>query len=236
MNEQYNMIEISWDEKLLKRRAAPQSVEITSKDFNIYLKTNECRSDWEDYMSRQTWLFDNIPEPIYGKLDYKGPIDYMWPYPVRKGMVACINEKVKGIFERLNVSKDEYVLKSIIIKGHEDTPFYLFFVPLCPVSDIIFPACTVVERVVGEGWDCRPVTVPINSHEDYLRAEKRMGIETYIRELVVKDKYRKKDIITFQGFVPVFFSERIVNAFREENVVGAAIPSGGLSYCSLAFQ
>lgn len=57
-----------------------------------------------------------------------------------------------------------------------------------------------------------------------------------MRELVVKDKYRKKDIITFQGFVPVFFSERIVNAFREENVVGAAIPSGGLSYCSLAFQ
>lgn len=236
MSNKYYNIQISWDEKLLKNRAVPQSVKITSKEFDIYMRANEFQGDWNAYSKRQTWLFDNIPEPIYGKLDYKGPIDYMWPYYVRNSMIACVSEKVKTIFERLNVSKEEYILKRVFIKGYEDTPFYLLFVPLRPANDIIFPACTIVERGVAGTFDVRPVSVQINNYDDLCKARDREMIETSVRELVVKKDYYGMDVFQFQGQMAVFCLERLANAFREENVVGAEISEGDWFHSALAFQ
>lgn len=52
-------------------------------------------------------------------------------------------------------------------------------------------------------------------------------IETSVRELVVKKDYYGMDVFQFQGQMAVFCSERLANAFREENVVGAEISEGG---------
>ena len=38
INTEYRQIDVSWDEKLLKRRAAPQTVRILNKEFDEYME------------------------------------------------------------------------------------------------------------------------------------------------------------------------------------------------------
>ena len=81
---QYYHVDVSWDDKLLKRKGQPQGVEIVSKGWNAYMRAN--LPTWApDVYNRlsQGPLFTEMPRPIVGKLTYpKSPIwDYMEAYP-----------------------------------------------------------------------------------------------------------------------------------------------------------
>ncbi|MBQ2550174.1 MAG: hypothetical protein II560_03085, partial [Bacteroidales bacterium] len=86
--------------------------------------------------SIQKDLFSHFDFDFKGKMDYKGAQDYMDVWPKFRGCFGVINEKIKTIFEDLNISKGEYILHPIDIEGVEDN-YYLMFIFQVPISNII---------------------------------------------------------------------------------------------------
>lgn len=87
---------VSWDQKLLGNRAAPQGLKILNDSL-------EGRLDYEDF----SW-------------------DFIRAYYARPGMVAAVSGKVRMILEDLDVPKDEYELKPVRILGREESYYLLF--------------------------------------------------------------------------------------------------------------
>ena len=126
INKFYRKLDSSWDEKLLGRRSAPQAVKITTPDF--FTKYYSLPMDFEEYFKDVAGFYDKMPSELSGKLDYKTtPYDYMEAYFFRPGMSGCISEKVKTIFTKHGVSKNEYYLKPINILGVSQQHYILFF-------------------------------------------------------------------------------------------------------------
>lgn len=216
MNEQkkYYQIRVTWDEKLLKRRGSPQSVSITTKDFFSKYYPRLYDWDWENYFSGRDDFYKRIPSPLTGKLWYKGPIDFMEACYIRGGMVACVSEKVKKIFEELGVNKNEYILHPISIQK-EDGTFYILFVPFLSIQEL--------------GIDYRYSTFETRDEDVFLFSGDKM-LNDYLSnhentllatKLVLNPPIKDKDIIN-AGYIHggIYFSDRIIKAFDHYNVIG----------------
>ena len=69
------------------------------------------------YFENKKSLYDEMPDNLRGKLiKRKGVIDFMDFTPSCISLVAVVSHKIKQIFDRLNVSEDEYVLKKYLSK------------------------------------------------------------------------------------------------------------------------
>ena len=100
INTEYQQIKVSSDEKLLKRRAAPQTVRILNKEFDEYMEMYNTSVQMN--IENSDWLYDRIPENLEGKLEYKDLTwDFMFAAYYRLGMIAAVSEKVKNILEEL---------------------------------------------------------------------------------------------------------------------------------------
>lgn len=212
--EYYN-VRVSWDEKLLKRKGNPQGVEIVSKGWNAYMRAN--LPTWApDVYNRlsQGPLFTEMPRPIVGKLSYpKSPIwDYMEAYPFRAGMHACVSERVKTLFEKLQVSQQEYRLEPISVAGVNE-PLYLFFTP-----QIVAWKDIDVDYESSRFVDFHNETVP--NVTEQLFDELRPSGECSPRNVVAKNHPPFKDILQVQYCSYVFISARLLNAFHEEQLIG----------------
>ena len=111
-------------EKSIRRNyEMPHTISIESKEFLRYnLEKNKTISM---YFENKKSLYDEMPDNLRGKLiKRKGVIDFMDFTPSCISLVAVVSHKIKQIFERLNVSEDEYVFKKISIKDY-DEEFYL---------------------------------------------------------------------------------------------------------------
>lgn len=185
------------------------------------------------YFAHKDTIYENLPDNLTGTLERKKKcIDYMDYYPKFLSLNAVVSERIKRIFEELNVGKNEYILKPITIKN-ADEPYYLLFVPILDYSELIFPK-TVFEdifpkdafgRVLEKGED-----IVFNSVEEYLSTK---GAYT-IRKGVLPKKYSAYDIIRIPACPEAFFSERILKAFEEAGIVGYDIWTN--SYKKLAFD
>ncbi|MDD5782677.1 MAG: hypothetical protein PUD30_07465, partial [Muribaculaceae bacterium] len=115
------------DKRVRGRYNDPHTIDIVSKEYIKYM--TEKNGDMFLHLDNQDTLYEEMPDNIEGKL-YKrnNVIDYMDVRPYYIGQVAVVSNKIKQIFERLNVSKNEYALKKISVKGFEDE-FYIFFIP-----------------------------------------------------------------------------------------------------------
>ena len=101
-------------EKSIRRNyEMPHTISIESKEFLRYnLEKNKTISM---YFENKKSLYDEMPDNLRGKLiKRKGVIDFMDFTPSCISLVAVVSHKIKQIFERLNVSEDEYVFKKII--------------------------------------------------------------------------------------------------------------------------
>lgn len=213
--KQYHTVKVSWDEALLKRRTGPQSIKITTKSFDEYME-QYTYGNWNNYYRDIDFLYDRIPENLEGTFDYKDVTwDYMDAYFYRFSMIAAVSEKVKNILEDLNVSKDEYVLKPIKVKGYEG-PYYLFFVKVLPESEIIYSKTLFRNNETKE-------LCKFDSDDD-VRQKIKDGI-LCASEIHLDSKHASRDIISIQYHPADFFSQRLVDAFREHNVKGVEIGS-----------
>lgn len=122
-------VEASTDERLVGRRGTPITVEITTKGYYDYVKEY---NPFRIYFSKMYELYEGLPKHLKGRITAGRKIaDFMDVSPYCRGAVAVISEKIKNILERLDVSKEEYLLRDIEIKGW-DGKFYVLYSPLIP--------------------------------------------------------------------------------------------------------
>ena len=211
------------DKRVRGRYNDPHTIDIVSKEYIKYM--TEKNGDMFLHLDNQETLYEEMPDNIEGKL-YKrnNVIDYMDVRPYYIGQVAVVSNKIKQIFERLNVSKNEYALKKISIKGFEDE-FYIFFIPKINDTEFVYPKCIFAKRYDNaEG-----ITTIFNSFEEY-----NNRTDYYkSKKVTLKSNYKDYDILFPRTTVCPYFSERIINAFQQENVVGYEIVKGGIYYTEL---
>lgn len=228
---EYQIIEVSWEEDLLRNRSHPQSVKVTTPGFLDFLK-NKYYEYFDagrplDYYSDLSLLLSSFKDPLSGVLDYKVPTDYMLAYYYRRGMVACVSERVKIILEDNEVNKEEYILKPIRIKGLSEV-YYLFFVPMisrCSAHIVYDESEFYIDDIDSP---LHKQIISIRSDEDYRRIPNLKP-----RKIVLNTgNIDTRDIYYINGCNDVFFSKKITDAFSCQRIIGARIVPCG-NKCTL---
>ena len=200
---------VSWDQSLLRNRTAPQGIKILTKEWDDFM-LEHTRTD-RLYQENQDWIFDNIPDNIEGKLDFQDDSwDFMCAYYHRSGLIAAVSGKFKTILEEMNVSKEEYVLIPIRVKGAEE-PYYLLFIRSVGHSEIDFSA-SLYDRnkkfssysEFQEDTDCHSIAYP-----------------------VLPKKYAGRDLIYIENGKETYMSERLIKAFCEAKIKGISFSAIG---------
>ena len=223
-NTTFYQIRVSYEEKLLKRRSEPQSVSITTRDFFTKYYPRLYDWDWDSYFADRKGFYNRFPNPLTGKLWYKGPIDFMDACYLRIGMVACVSEKVKNILFQLHVNEEEYVLHPISI-SNEDAPYYVLFVPFLTVDELkIDYSYTVFDTAL---WP-NETLISFKDKNDISAYLLEKDNQLLAKKLVLDKSLSERDIIN-AGYIHGFihFSERIINAFEKNNVVGYQVLQPG---------
>lgn len=222
MNEyqQFHQIDVSYDETLLKNRSEPQSVSITTRDFFKKYYPRLYDWDWDSYFEDKEGFYKRIPTPLSGRLWYKGPVDFMDACYLRPGMVACVSEKVKEILADLQINNEEYYLHPITI-SKEDGAFYILFVPFLSVEELQIDFENTLFNF--KPWPEEQLTRFQNNNE-LLTYLSQKDNPLWTKRLVLNKSLCHKDIIN-AGFIhgDIYFSNRIIEAFEKEHVIGYQI-------------
>lgn len=219
MNIDYHIIDVSWDYKYLRGRPYPQSVRITTSGLLDCLKEilyEERPDSLYNYYQSLPSLLNGFPEQLHGELDYKNPLDFMGVYYTRPGMVACVSNRVKSIFDTIGVNPDEYILKPITIKN-QSAIYYVLFIPMIPISKAGIDFSTSVFSYAHN--DNEGNHVVISNARDYLENQ-----ADYVPQKIVLEQTKVlQDIYHIESCSNIFYSSRIVEAFKNEHISGAKI-------------
>ena len=171
------------------------------------------------YAEHKEELMDLIPDGLPCKLtNRKKPVDYMDFSRSIVSIAAIVSQKVKNIFEGLKIRPEECSFRRISLKGFENEPFYILFIPQIPFSEIVLSKCDFCST---KTFDLKK-TVKFGSWEE---ANKAFPMYTN-HKIVLKRAYKEYDILQPIMCLDPFFSERLVKEFEKENVVGYHIHRG----------
>lgn len=135
----YYQISYTLDEKTRGRYEMPHTINIESENFLRYI--TDKNKTISMYFENRENLYEDMPDNLSGELlTRKSVIDFMDFTPSCLSLIAVVSNKLKRIFEQLNVSKNEYVFKRISIKGYTED-HYLLFIPIIPDTEFIYPQC-----------------------------------------------------------------------------------------------
>lgn len=130
------------------------------------------------------------------------------------GLGICGYELIRELF---------IVFIKLILNSYLDKHFYLLFVPIIRDIDFVYPKCKFVDM--------------FNEYEKIFqnRQEFYDDEEIYFpQKITLEAKYKGFDLLYPQGS-DVFFSERVINAFEKEKVIGYDIITGGCFYSDIEF-
>ena len=215
--KKYYQIRASIDSRIIGKSESPLSVQIKNKTF--YEQSGKYFLDVNKYFEEQLNLYDNFPKNLEGKMyqKNKNPIDIMNVMPFYMGLQFAVSEKVVNIFDNLSVDKAEYHIEEFTIAGSNDK-FYFLFIPMLKNEDYIdFSQSIFIE-------DFNEEEIIFGSYDVYRKKSK--DINYLAKHLFVTFELQNRDIISLQKGKP-FYSERIIDAFQKENVIGYEIISGG---------
>lgn len=230
MDSFYREIEVSWDEKLLRKRAAPQAVKILTPGFFTKYYPRLYDWDWKEYFENRDSFYERIPKPLQGKMDYKKPWDYMGVYFYRPGMDACVSGAVKRLFESLHIDADQYRMIPIEL-DYAQGEYYVLFYPFTGLfedSGVIWPQCVFINDRTGEKYRFK-------GKEDYLLYLHDPTKMVKAKRIVLPSSYRTNDIINLWHSGRCFLSERLVSSLC--NIIGTEVVSPQRkSFCELVFD
>ena len=219
MNIDYHIIDVSWENKYLRGRTYPQSVRITTSGFLERLKEKlyEERDDslYHYYQSIPS-ILNEFPDQLQGELDYKQPLDFMGVYYTRPGMVACVSNRVKAIFDNIGVKSNEYILKPISIKN-QPVLYYVLFIPIIPLSKAGIDYSASVFTYTHNDKIGNSLT--INNANDFLNHQADYSPQ----RIVLEQPKPFRDIYHIEACTDIFYSNRIAEAFRNEHISGAKV-------------
>ena len=232
MVHQYQIIDVSWDEKILKGHSHPQSVMIITPLFLECLK-----KQYNDYSSSGNYLLyykklksivDNFDCPLSGVLDYKKPLDYMIAYHYRRGMVACVSKKFIACLEKQKVAcPSEYFVKPIALNGIDEL-YYVLFIPMTGLqeSSIDFQKSEFyIEDVESPHFK---ENAHIKDLEDFNKT--RYAVP---RKLFLHTHSEPKSIYQIESCPHVFISELLVKELLQSNITGLDITPLNDAPCKL---
>ena len=230
MDSGYREVEVSWDEKLLARRAAPQAVKITTPDFFTKYYPRLYDWDWKDYFKNRDSFYDRMPRPLQGKMDYKKPWDYMDVYFFRPGMAACVSGEVKKVFDSFKIDPGQYKLIPIEIENAQGE-YYVLFYPFLGIfedSDVLWSQCVFLDDRNGEEYH-------IKGKEDYLSYFLDTHNRLTEKRIVLPSRYQNYDVINFWHSGRCFLSERLASSLS--GIMGTEIITPKWRrFCELVFE
>jgi len=156
----------------------------------------------------------------------KLPIDIMNVMPYFISLQYVISKKVKAILENLQINKTEYHLEELSIEENEEK-FYFLFIPLLKSSEYVNYKKSVFYDSLNDKSEV------FGSYEKYIESRKLGNYR--VKTLYVSSELQNRDIISIQAGGP-FYSERIIDAFQKENIVGYDIVTGGDFKLDLYFE
>lgn len=217
----YYQLSFTLDKTIRGRYEMPHTISIESKDFLKYI--SEKNRTVSMYFENRNNLYEDMPDNLSGKLlERNGVIDFMDFTPSCLSLIAVVSNNMKRIFEQLKISKGEYVFKSISIKGYAEK-FYLLFVPIIPDTEFIYPECVFADMFGDETKVFNNRAEYYNDPNDYCPKKVTLG-----------DRYKGYDLLYPQGG-GFFFSERIIEAMKQENIIGYDVIEGGCFYEEIEF-
>ena len=161
-------------------------------------------------------------------LDIQGSIlpkakatDIMVFRPALLGFNYLVSGKVKDILSRETQSVEEYQLFKIEKISGVEGPYYLLFVPLIPMDEIIFSKSTLYRTVEYLKKDREHYT--FQDYDAYESAEKQLGFLAF-NELCIPAYYTSRKLIAIQGVSSIFMQEELIAAFKKEAVSSFLIP------------
>lgn len=217
----YYQITFTLDPNVRGRYEMPHTVKIYSEAFWNYIA--EKNRNISIYFENKHSLYSNMPQEITGHIvKRKDCVDIMDFTPACLSLKAVVSEKVKNVFENLRIQKSEYIFKQIKIKGIE-SDFYLLFVPIIRDTEFVYPKCVFAEMFNGDEKVYQSRQEYYNDNEIY-----------FPKRITLNAKYKGFDLLYPQG-ADVFFSERIIDAFKNEGITGYDIIRGGCFYSEIEF-
>lgn len=201
------------DPKIVGRNGFPIIVDVTTDGYEEYVRS--FRSPLV-YFPKMNEMLEGLPEKVTGKIEgRRKALDYMAVVPECPGDIAVVSGKVKSVLEKLGVSKEEYRLREIMIDG-KGKPFYILFSPIIPPSDFIMDKCLF--------RDYTDLDYNVRKFRD---ADELLHGRNYynVMNLVLPESFSKRDIIYPYSSI-AFFSDRIIEAFERERIVGYCVPTG----------
>ncbi|MCJ8155263.1 hypothetical protein MKJ01_15975 [Chryseobacterium sp. SSA4.19] len=216
LQKKYIQIEPSINPKIIGRSDLPLTVAI--KDKNFVSQSSSYVVDFKRYFEDEDAAFTNLPDNIVGKMfQKKHPVDIMGIMPHHPVILCIVSQKVIDILEKLQVNKKEYKFKKLEITGI-DTRYYFLITPIFKSSEYInFSKSQFTEVATGIDWG-------FPDYESYMLKTKSNKFVT--KSICINPILQNNDIIRIQT-VKTFFSERIINAFMKNEVVGYDIIKGG---------
>ncbi|AZA54520.1 hypothetical protein [Chryseobacterium sp. G0201] len=228
MNHQqkYYQLTETIDPKIIGRGELPLTVEIKDKTF--IEQSGDYMMNFNRYFDEKEKLYENFPKNLIGKMYQKKklPIDIMAVMPYHPIIHFIISEKVKNIFEKLKINKSEYHLEKLNIEG-SNSPFYFLFIPILKDSEHI----NFQNSVFRDSFNDKDRI--FGNYETYQTEDKAGHFGA--KSIYVSSKLENQDIIKIQT-VKAYFSERIIETFKQEAVIGYDIIDRGKYKVDLNFD
>ncbi len=221
----YFQLESTLESKIIGRSELPLTVEIKDKIFAN--QSREYMLDVEKYFEDKDKILKHFPKNLVGKMYHrkKAPVDIMLSMPMYMSIEFIVSKKVKNILDGLAINHAEYQTIELTIDGQSE-PYYFLFIPMLRNKDYVDYKNSIFHSARLDN------TTSFGTYEDYL-SERNNGYR--VKTLYVSNELRDRDIISLQSAGP-FFSERIVEAFHEKQVIGHDIINGGDFKVDLKFS
>ena len=124
----YYQLSFTLDKSVRGRFEMPHTISIESSCFQKYI-SDKNRTITMYFENREN-LYEDMPDNLIGNLlKRKNVVDFMDFMPSCISLIAVVSNKIKRIFEQLDVLRNEYILKRISITGFSED-FYLLFIPI----------------------------------------------------------------------------------------------------------
>lgn len=212
----YYQLKATIDPKIIGKSELPLTVEIKDKTFAS--QSREYMLDVEKYFEDKDMILKHFPQNLVGKMYQrkKDPIDIMLSMPMYMSIEFIVSKKVKDILDGFDIDPSEYQTVELSIEGQSEA-YYFLFIPMLRNKDYVDYQKSIFHSARLDN------TTIFGTYEDYL-SERNNGYR--VKTLYVSNKLRDRDIVSVQAAGP-FFSERIVEAFHENQIIGYDVVEKG---------
>lgn len=218
----FKQIDYTTDKKIIGNGNA-FLCEILNKEFKEFKELNNRNLLMHFQNFKIADDFNKIPNNLIGKIaKRKLKPDFYNVSPFFFGLDFIVSEKVKLIFEKLEVSNEEFFFREINIKNSS----IILYLLLIPTLDFTQFQLDYSKSEFFNTSSC--ITRQFNNFEDLLNMSdyyKYHLLKGYINHSLINN-----DIVSLRGISRPYFSERLIQSLLENDVIGLEVYENRVLY------